>query len=332
MLRWLLRIATLVLFVISARMALSYWQYDEYAVDIAKLFSQQVTPQTLSQALDKALADNHPDEARMYLKLAETFALPLDKTAYETKLQELESPLNTAMRTVTEFKDGFLDGSAESGVGVIGAITSDFTVVGDVRDLWEQYDLYTQNQPTNDLIIALAGVGVGLTAATVMSAGSASPAKMGVSVFKIATRTGRLTPRFQAYLTRQASSVFDTKTFLRSAKQDQTLEGITRAVNEAYQPAAVETLSELATRTNAIRQVSSLMDTVHLLQYVESADDLRRLEKLTVKYGTETKGIMKLLGKSAIGTVRVLRRTTELVLSLMSTLLSFLGMLLVWRR
>lgn len=332
MLGWLLRVATLVLFVISARMALSYWQYDEYAVDVVKLFSQQVTPQHLTQQIDTALANHRPDEARMYLKLADLFALPLDKTVYETRLQELESPLNVATRTVTEFASGFWGGSAETGAGVAGAITSDFTVVGDVRDLWEQYDLYQQAKPTNELIIALAGVGVGLTAATVVSAGSASPVKAGVSMLKIATRTGRLTPRFQAYLTRQANHVFDTQAFLRSAKQEQSLEGITRAVQDAYQPAAVQTLSELATQTNSMRQASSVLDTVHLLQYVESADDLRRLEKLTIKYGTETKGIMKLLGNSAIGTMRVLRRTTELVLSLVSTLLSFLGMLLVWRR
>jgi hypothetical protein len=214
----------------------------------------------------------------------------------------------------------------------VGAITSDFTVVGDVRDLWEQYELYSQNKPTSDLIVALAGVGVGLTAATVVSAGTASPAKAGVSTLKMATRTGRLTPRFQAYLLRQASNVFDTKAFMRTIKAEQNIDGVRHAVQSAYQPAAVDTLTGLASHTNSIRQASSIVDTVHLLQYVDNADDLRRLEKITVKYGSETKGIMKLLGKGAIGTIRVLRRTTELVVSLVSTLLSFLGMLLVWRR
>ncbi|WP_020559723.1 hypothetical protein [Thiofilum flexile] len=332
MLRWLLRITTLVLFSISAYTALSYWRYDEYAIDAARLFSQQITPEILREKVDAAIAANRPDEARLYLQLGQTFGVSLNQSRYDAALQALDSPFNHATRTVTEFTNGFLDGSAETEAGVIGAIASDFTVIGDVRDLWEQYSLYTQNQPTNDLVVALAGVGVGLTAATVVSVGSSSPVKAGVSTLKIATRTGRLTPRFQAYLTRQASNVFDTRAFLHSAKQEQNFEGITRAVRDAYHPAAVETLSGLATRANTIRQASSLLDTVHLLQYVESADDLRRLEKLTVKYGSKTKGIMLLLGRSAIGTIRVLRRTTELVVSLMSTLLSFLGMLLVWRR
>ncbi len=41
-------------------------------------------------------------------------------------------------------------------------MTSDFTVVGDARDLWEQYQLYAKGEPVNELIVTLAGVGVGL--------------------------------------------------------------------------------------------------------------------------------------------------------------------------
>lgn len=332
MLRWLLRIITLIVFIISVRMAIGYWHYDEYEPDVDKLVSQQVTPQILNNKIEEAINANRPEDARLYLQLANTFHVTLDPKRYEAAIQELESPLNVATRTMGDFASGFLEGAADTGAGVAGAITSDFTVVGDVRDLWEQYNLFAQNQPTNDLIIALAGVGVGLTAATVVSVGTTSPAKAGVSTLKMATRTGRLSPRFQAFLVRQASNVFDTKAFLRTIKTEQNIDGVRHAVQNAYQPAAMSALTDLAAKTNSIRQSSSLLDTVHLLQYVDNADDLRRLEKLTVKYGAETKGIMKLIGKGAIGTIRVLRRTTELVVSLVSTLLSFLGMLLVWRR
>ncbi len=332
MLRWLLRILTLIVFVTSVRMAIGYWQYDEFEPDVGQLFTQQITPQVLDQHIVDALSKGNADDARLYIQLGQTFGIAVDSSRYEAQLQALDDPINVATRAVTEFASGFMGGSAESGAGVVGAITSDFTVVGDVRDLWEQYELYSQNKPTSDLIVALAGVGVGLTAATVVSAGTASPAKAGVSTLKMATRTGRLTPRFQAYLLRQASNVFDTKAFMRTIKAEQNIDGVRHAVQSAYQPAAVDTLTGLASHTNSIRQASSIVDTVHLLQYVDNADDLRRLEKITVKYGSETKGIMKLLGKGAIGTIRVLRRTTELVVSLVSTLLSFLGMLLVWRR
>ena len=127
MLRWLLRITTLLIFVMSARMALSYWQYDEYAVDIAKLFSQQVTTEALTQKVDAAIAANRPEEARLYLQLGNTFGVPINLSPYKAALQDLESPLNTATRTVTEFANGFWEGSAETGAGVAGAITSDFT-------------------------------------------------------------------------------------------------------------------------------------------------------------------------------------------------------------
>ena len=83
---------------------------------------------------------------------------------------------------------------------------------------------------------------------------------------------------------------------------------------------------------NNIRKASSIGDTLHLLKFVDNADDLVRLEKLTVKYGSQTKGILKYLGKAAIGSVRILRKSTELLISLVSTALSFIGSLFSFGR
>jgi hypothetical protein len=41
-----------------------------------------------------------------------------------------------------------------------------------------------------------------------------------------------------------------------------------------------------------------------------------------VKYGSQTKGIVKVLGKGALRSVKVLRRTTELMISLIASLIS----------
>lgn len=70
------------------------------------------------------------------------------------------------------------------------------------------------------------------------------------------------------------------------------------------------------------------MDTLDILRYAESADDLRCLEKLSVKYGTETKGVLKLLGRSALGTVRLLRHATELIVAALASLISLLASLI----
>jgi hypothetical protein len=65
-----------------------------------------------------------------------------------------------------------------------------------------------------------------------------------------------------------------------------------------------------------------------MLKYVDNADDLVQLERITVKYGSQTKGIVKVLGKGALRSVKVLRRTTELMISLIASLISGLASLI----
>lgn len=311
----------------SIKALLDYWQYDEVAADVAQMMLHQVSADEVRQQVQEAIANDNPADARMYLGLAQTFGYAVDAAAFVAELQGLESPLNTARRTVNDFAAGFVDGNADSSAGVAGALTSDFTVVGDVRDLWEQYQFYAKGEPVNELIVTLAGVGVGLTAATVASAGVATPAKGGVSTTKLAARAGRLTPKFQKFLLRQGSDVFDYKAFLLAARAEKNLDGIGKAAVRAYNPQATRAIRQTAEQVNNIRKTSSTADVVHLLQYVDDGQDLARLEKLSLKYGVETKGIMKFLGKSAIGTVRVLRKTGELLISAVATLVSFIAFL-----
>lgn len=323
----LLLLISLVLLVGSAKALLDYWQYDEVAVDVAQMMLHQVSADEVRQQVQEAIADDNPSDARMYLRLAGMFGYAVDPAEFEPELQRLESPLHTARRTVNDFATGFLEGNAQSGAGVAGAITSDFTVIGDVRDLWEQYQLYSRDEPVNELIIALAGVGVGLTAATVASAGVASPEKAGVSTAKLAARSGRLTPRFQKFLLKHGNEVFDYRAFLRAARAESNFDGVGKAALKAYNPQAARAIKQTAEEINNIRKASSTSDALHLLKYVDDSNDLARLEKLSLKYGAETKGVMKLLGKGAIGSVRILRKSAELFISVIAALASFLATL-----
>lgn len=322
-----LLIISVLLLLGSAKALLGYWQYDEVAADVAQMMLHQVSADEIRQQVQDAISNDNPADARMYLRLAKTFGYAIDPAAYEPELQRLESPLNSARRTVNDFAAGFLDGQGESAASVAGAVTSDFTVVGDARDLWEQYQLYSKGEPVNELIVTLAGVGVGLTAASVMSAGAATPAKGGVSTTKLAARAGRLTPRFQKFLLHQGKEVFDYKMFMQTARAEKNLDGIGAAALKAYHPQAARAIKQTAEQVNSIRRTSSIADALHMLKYVDNGEELARLEKLSFKYGSETKGILKVLGKSAIGTVRILRKSTELLVSISATVLSFIAFL-----
>ncbi|MEZ5479714.1 MAG: hypothetical protein R3E95_20245 [Thiolinea sp.] len=327
MLRRLMFLLSFSVFVSSVVALLDYWRYDELLADTARLMRTQVSTEQVAAKIEQAIAEDNPEDARMYLAVAQRFGHKLDEQAYLPRILALETPWETTRREAGRFINGFIDGDADSTAGVAGAITADFTVVGDVRDLHEQYELHSQGEEVNELIVTLAGVGVGLTAATVASAGTAAPAKSGVSALKLATRSGRLTPKLQRLLLKQGQDVFDYQKFLQVARSESGFSALRRAAVDAYNPRALNALGETAGQVNAIRRSTSLGDTLELLRYVENGDDLRRLEKVSVKYGAETKGILRLVGRGAIGTTRVLRRSTELLIAIGASLASLLATL-----
>jgi hypothetical protein len=81
-------------------------------------------------------------------------------------------------------------------------------------------------------------------------------------------------------------------------------------------------LSRLGDQANNIRKATSTADTVHLLKYVGSGQDLAKVEKLALKHGVHSRGIMTVLGKSALRGVKVLKKTLELMLSLLALIIS----------
>lgn len=314
-----LSFSTLVLSIFSV---LKHWDYKETFVDIDKQLKMQVSDQDIIKEIEAAILNSEFDDAKMYLDIAKSNAYNVDYQKYSLIIKKRDTDFNRIKTKVTDFAEGFINGDGNNMSGVAGSISADFTIVGDVRDLHKEYTNYEQGKPVNELIVALSGAGIGLTALTVGSLGSAAPAKAGTSVIKLAAKTQKITLRFQKHLIKLGQNIFDWPLFTRMAKQGKGISNLRRAAKQAYHPEAMKPLQEIANNVNSIRKSSSITDTIHLFKYVDTATDLRRLEKVSLKYGTKTKGLFKLLGKTALGTVRVLRRTAGLLYSLFSSLIS----------
>jgi hypothetical protein len=316
-------------FVASLYSVSRHWDYQTTLVDIGKQLHLKVSAVDIEKEINAALEQGEFDNARMYLKLAKQHQFPIDTQRYTHIIETEDTRLARLTKNASKFANGFISGKSSSAAGIAGALGADFTVVGDVRDLHHEYKKLQKGEDVNKLIVALSGVGVGFTALTVGSLGTAAPAKSGISLIKLAAKTRRLSSRFQKQLLKLGKNVFDWKLFSRLVKEarqsksiTQGLKQIPRAARQAYHPKAVEPLKVIATQVNNVRKSTSVADTLHLLKYVETTDDLRHLEKVSLKYGTQTKGIMKLLGKGALRTVRVLRKTAELLWSLIGSVLS----------
>ena len=309
-------------FVLSLISVFEHWDYQETFVDIEKQLKAQVSDADIAKEIDASILNSDFEDARMYLDIAKSNGYKVNYQKYYSLIQARDTDFNRLKTQVTNFADGFISGESSNLSGIAGSVTADFTIVGDTRDLYKEYTKYQQGKPVNELIVALSGTGIGLTALTIGSLGSAAPAKAGTSIIKLAAKTQKITLRFQKYLVKLGRNIFDWPVFTRIAKQGKGLKNLRRAAKQAYHPEAVKPLQEIAKSVNTIRKSSSITDAVHLLKYVETTDDLRRLEKVSLKYGSKTKGLFKLLGKTALGTVRVLRRTTGLVLSILSSFFS----------
>ncbi len=330
----LLLLISLATFALSAFSVLQHWQYQETFVDITKTLKLNVDGSQIEAEIVAAIQTSEFDDARMYLEIAKDNNYQINFQKYQDEILRKDTQLKKITHQVSNFVSGFAKGKGSDMAGLAGAVTADFTVVGDVRDLRQEYKNHSDDKNVNELIVLLSGVGVGLTALTVSSMGTAAPAKTGISVIKVAVKMKKITARFQKQLLKLARKVFDWSVFRRLIKQDNSIKNIRLAAKQAYKPKAIKPLKTIAKQINNIRKSTSTIDTLHLLKYVENSDDLRRLEKISLKQGSKTKGLMKLVGKGVLGTVRVLRKTAALIFSIFSAILSgFIGLsLLVFRR
>lgn len=319
LIRQLFMLVWLAGFVFGVMSVAEHWDYDFKAPDIDKMLATQVSTQRIKTEIDSALRDEQFDEARSLLTTAQQFNHLLDYPAYQQYLIKHDTTANRLVRQVSDFADGFISGKGQETSGVAGALVADFTVVGDVRDLNEQYGRYQQGLPVNQLVTSLAGVGVGLTAVTIGSAGVAAPVKAGASTLKLATKMNRLTRSFRDELTQIAGRVFNWDAFFRQVK-GANLSALPRIAKQMYNPQAAKNLSVIADQANDIRKSTSIADSVHLLRYVDNTQDLNRLHRVSQRYGAQTRGIFRLLGKGAVRGVKMLRLTIELLLSALVSL------------
>ena len=321
LIRQILLLTWLGAFIYSLVSVAEYWEYDIKAPDVEKMLTTRVNADVLKKSLEEAIAAEEYDEARSLIVLGQHYNHALNYPAYLRLINEKDTASSRLVKQVSGFAGGFFSGKAETASGVAGALTSDFTVIGDLRDLSEQYSLYQQGLPVNELVATLAGVGVCLTAATIGSLGVAAPVKAGTSTLKLATKMNRLTRSFRGELTRVGGRVFNLDGFLKRI-DGADLSSVSRIAKESYKPAAARQIGVIAEQASGVVKNTSMVDSIHLLKYVDNAQDLSRLSRVSQRFGVHTRGVFRLLGKAAVRGVKALRITLELLISLIGALFS----------
>ena len=262
-------------------------------IDTDSLLKEKATKTYLAKKIDTALKKGNLDEAKIYINLAKMLHITLPSNLYERYNKQ-----DTILHDLKDFGYGFLTGDAKNSKQLAGAIASDFTVIGDIRDITREGEKYLQNRPYDEFVLGISIVGVGLTLTTISSAGSTTPLKVGASILKVAKRTGKLTKSFTKTIMTKLSKTYD-KRLLK--KMD-------------FKSINFEPIKPIFKNLNKIEKNTSYSDTLYLLKYIKDEKDLTKVTKLSQKYGKNTKAVLKVLGESALkGAKKVLVYTKDAI-------------------
>lgn len=262
----------------TASYALTHKTADDYAV-----------------AARDALAQNDVDLAAAIAQLAAERGTPLP-TGMATWIKAAQD--HAAARTGLDAWNGFLTGDAPNEAALAGAVAADLTGVGDVRDLYDQASRYVAGQQVDPLVIGLATVGLGLTAATVATLGATGPEKAGVSTLKAVKRAGRLSPLLAREVGVVAANALDGEALrlVGTSMARLDLAAARAASGRVLKAEAVSTLEGLGSDVATIGSNAGYRTTVAALGTATSTEEMSVIARLSLRFGTATRAVMVMGG------------------------------------
>jgi hypothetical protein len=249
-------------------------QFDAAAEDPVKI-SDQALDRTFNRdvaerEIRSALAAGDIDLAQSFVALASDRAVQID-SALADEVNDAGVKHASVSNTAGRFVHGLWTGEPTDLASLAGTAFGDLFVFGDIRDAAREGTHYLTGQKYDPWILGLAGVGIGITAATYATLGASAPERVGLSVIKAARRTGRLNPVLAV-----------------------------RAVREAVKVEGAGGLVELAENTGRVETKAGTQAALDSLAVAEEPQDMSRLARLSAAKGGKTRAIVKLLGRGAI--------------------------------
>jgi hypothetical protein len=270
-----------------------------------------VPAEELDLAVNDALDSGQYEDALMYAEVADYAGIPLAPETVD-RLADAGTLLLRVSRDTGSFFEGFLTGEGSDTAGFVGAITSDLTVVGDVRDIGREGTKLVAGEDYSELILGLSVVGVAATGATIATGGGALPVKVGVSLMKVAKRTGALTAAFARQLGDLMRRAVDFPGLRRSLNNVSLTDSAAtrRAVSNYASSINLKPLTPVFDDMAALQRNAGPAESVRLLSRVENTNDLRRITEMSGTLGVKTRGVMALTGKTSL---RAFKTFTNLV-------------------
>jgi hypothetical protein len=198
-------------------------------------------------------------------------------------------------------------------------------VYGDIRDAAREGVHYAKGEPTDDLVLGLACVGMAVTAGTYASRGAAAPARAGLTLVKAARKAGWLSTHLASWVTRSVREVVDTAA-MRRALADASITQpavAVRAVRDAVKLERTEGLVNAARDVSRVQAKAGTRAALDSMKIAEGPRDLKRFARLAEAKGGKTRAIIRLAGRAAIALTVALFDLTSALFTALFALFGF---------
>ncbi|WP_226582941.1 hypothetical protein [Acuticoccus sediminis] len=291
---------------------------------------QAATPgDTLDGKVRAALDEDDIAGAVQYAEIAADLGKPISaETA--TALADAQGTMATVLRNAGAFAGAYITGHADSAAGLVGAVVSDLTVVGDVRDIISEGGKAAMGEDYSEFLLALAAVGIAVEGVTIASGGSSLVVKAAVSVLKVAKRTGNLTASFASRLVRLARAA-GRKADAPAAATGPVVVVTRRSADDIPQAVARAELKATLGAVGTVARNAGPAEAVRLMKYVKTTDDARELASFTSRFGRHSRAVAELTGKFTLRAFRVAMRGLRLIISFLYSFVAWVVGLVAFR-
>ena len=156
--------------------------------------------------ISAALAIDDSDLAQSFVELAIDRGITVDPViADRVKAAQVKDASLT--HRAGRFVQGLWTGEPVDLETFAGTVAGDLFVFGDIRDAAREGTRYLTGQKADPWVLGLASVGLGITAVTYATLGVGAPARVGLTLVKVARRTGRLNPALVTRVARETVKV-----------------------------------------------------------------------------------------------------------------------------
>ena len=290
-----------------------YFTYETEVleIDIDNALKDTATLEYLEKNIDKSFSKNNIDDVKMYLGIAEYLKIKVDNSFLD-KMKEENSFYNNTLKNTTNFTKGFIYGNSNDTASLIGSSTSDMLVIGDIRDIYHEGIKYKNDEEYDKLTLGLASLGVALSTSTLLTMGATSSAKIGVSVLKVAKKTGTLSKKFSHIIVSKLKQSANFK-LLKNLDYSNILK-LKESAKIFIKSVNFKATEKLFDKILKINNKTSLEDTVKVMKYIDNEKDLNKIVKLSTKYNKNTAGVLKILGKGALKSGKIVIKFTNLLI------------------